>query len=68
LIISFQACALSFESLQPEFKYDYRKASGKIGYRPKHGMVQGISELFDYVSKKKWRFCREDNICKRTDL
>jgi len=37
----------------PEFKYDYQKASRKIGYEPKHGMAQGISELFDYILKKK---------------
>ena len=41
------------EVYTPEFKYDYQKASRKIGYDPKHGMAQGTSELFDYILKKK---------------
>ncbi|UCC33554.1 MAG: NAD-dependent epimerase/dehydratase family protein [Candidatus Bathyarchaeota archaeon] len=36
-----------------EFKYDYGRASMKIGYEPERGVSQGISELFDYALKAR---------------
>ena len=48
-----------FVPLQPgevytsEFKYSSRRASQKIGYKRKRGVVQGVSELFDFALKMK---------------
>lgn len=36
-----------------EFKYSYKKASQKIGYKLKQEISQGISDLFDYALKVK---------------
>jgi len=41
------------EVYTPEFNYDWQKASRKIDYKRKHGISQGISELFDYALKEK---------------
>jgi len=41
------------EVYTPEFNYDYQKASRKIDHKRKHGVSQGISELFDYALKEK---------------
>jgi len=34
-----------------EFNYDWKRASQKIGHKPKRGISQGVSELFDYALK-----------------
>ena len=41
------------EVYTPEFKYDYKRASKKIGYEQKREVSQGVSELFDYALKVK---------------
>jgi UDP-glucose 4-epimerase len=40
------------EVYTPEFKYDLRRASKKMGYEPKREVLVGVSELFDYASKR----------------
>ena len=39
------------EVYTPEFKYDFRRASQKMGYEPKREVSVGVSELFEYASK-----------------
>ncbi len=37
------------DEVYSEFKYDYRKASNKIDYEPRHKVTNSISELLDYA-------------------
>ncbi len=32
-----------------DFEYSSRRASQKIGYKPKRELAEGVSELFDYA-------------------
>jgi nucleoside-diphosphate-sugar epimerase len=41
------------EVYTPEFNYDWKKASQKIGYEQEREVSQGVSELFDYALKVK---------------
>jgi len=41
------------EVYTPEFDYDWKRASQKIGYEQKREVSQGVSELFDYALKMK---------------
>jgi nucleoside-diphosphate-sugar epimerase len=36
-----------------EFNYSSKRASRKIGYKRKYGVIQGVSELFDFALKLK---------------